>query len=77
MAKQEIIAEQKIIRTSMNLPEESVEIVRKMAQRAGTSMAEIVRRAISTDKFLHDAIDEGSLILIKDKDNSMRQILLR
>jgi len=68
---------QRIIKTSMSLPEETVETVRKMAQRANTSMAEIVRRAISTDSFLHDAIDQGSLILIKDKDDSMRQLLLR
>jgi len=66
-----------IIKTSINLPEESVEAVRAMAKRAGTSMAEIVRRAISTDKFIHDAVDEGSLILIKDKDNSMRQLVIR
>jgi hypothetical protein len=68
---------QKIIETCMSLPEESVQIVRDMAQKANTSMAEIVRRAIWTDKFLRDAVDEGSLILIKDKDNSMRQLLLR
>jgi hypothetical protein len=68
---------QKIIKTSMSLPEETVEIVRKMAQRANVSMAEIVRRAISTDKLLHDAIDEGSLVLLKDKDSSMRQIIFR
>ncbi len=66
-----------IVKTSINLPQESVDAVRKMAQKAGTSMAEIVRRAISTDKFIHDAVDEGSLILIKDKDNSMRQLVIR
>jgi hypothetical protein len=72
-----MVVPQKIIKTSMSLPEDTVETVRKMAQRANTSMAEIVRRAISTDDFLHEAVDNGSMILIKDKDNSMRQLLLR
>ena len=66
-----------IVETTILLPQESVEAVRKMAQKAGTSMAEIVRRAISTDKFIHDAVDEGSLILIKDKDNGMRQLVIQ
>ena len=69
--------QQTLIQASMGLPEETVDIVRKMAQRANVSMAEIVRRAISTSKLLHDAVDQGSVVLLKDKDSSMRQIILR
>ncbi len=67
---------QKIISASMGLPEDTVEIVRRLAQRANTSMAEIVRRAVSMDNLLHEAVDQGSIILIKDKDNNLRQILI-
>lgn len=72
-----MVEQQALIQASMILPQDTVDIVRKMAQRANVSMAEIVRRAISTDKLIHDAIDEGSLVLLKDKDNSMRQIIFK
>jgi hypothetical protein len=72
------MADQKIIRTSMNLPEESIETLRELAQQTGSSMAEVVRRAVATEKFLRDVAAEGSRILIKDKDSgNLRELLLR
>jgi hypothetical protein len=72
------MAEQKIIKTSMNLPEESIETIRDLAQRSGSSMAEAVRRAVATEKFLRDLTAEGSKILIKDKNSStLREVILR
>jgi hypothetical protein len=70
------MAEPKIIKTSMNLPEQSIETLRDLAQRTGSSMAEVVRRAVATEKFLRDATGEGSKILIKDKDSSIRELIL-
>ncbi|MGC2401069.1 MAG: ribbon-helix-helix protein, CopG family [Acidobacteriaceae bacterium] len=72
------MANQKIVRTSMNLPEESIETLRELAQKTGSSMAEVVRRAVATEKFLRDTAAEGSKILIKDKDSGMlRELLIR
>jgi len=72
------MADQKIVRTSMNLPEESIETLRELAQKTGSSMAEVVRRAVATEKFLRDTAAEGSKILIKDKDSDMlRELLIR
>jgi hypothetical protein len=62
----------------MNLPEESIETIRDLAQRSGSSMAEAVRRAVATEKFLRDLTAEGSKILIKDKNSStLREVILR
>lgn len=72
------MADQKIVKTSMNLPEESIETLRELAQKTGSSMAEVVRRAVATEKFLRDTAAEGSKILIKDKDSDMlRELLIR
>lgn len=68
---------QKLIKTSMNLPEESLEVLKDLAKRTGSSMAEVVRRSVATEKFLRDTASEGSKILIKDKDNSLRELVLR
>ena len=40
-------------------------------------MAEVVRRSVETEKFLRDSVEEGSKILIKDKDNSLRELIFR
>jgi hypothetical protein len=72
------MADQKIVRTSMNLPEESIQTLRELAQKTGSSMAEVVRRAVATEKFLRDTVAEGSKILIKDKDSGvLRELLIR
>ena len=67
-----------VVKTSMNLPQDSLETLRELAEGANTSMAEIVRRAVATEKFLKDASANGSKILIKDKDSdTMRELLIR
>ena len=68
---------QNLIKTSMTLPEQSIETLRELARANGSSMAEVVRRAVDTEKFLRDVTKEGSRILIKDKDSSMRELILR
>lgn len=70
------MAAQKLIKTSMNLSEQSIDTVRDLASKTGRSMAEVVRRAVATEKFLRDTIGDGSKILIKDKDNSLRELVL-
>ncbi|MDQ2835331.1 MAG: ribbon-helix-helix protein, CopG family [Acidobacteriota bacterium] len=70
------MATQKLVKTSMNLPEQSIDTVRDLASRTGRSMAEVVRRAVDTEKFLRDTISDGSKILIKDKDNTMRELVI-
>ncbi len=72
------MSSQKVVRTSMNLPQESVDTLRNLAQQTGSSMAEVVRRAVATEKFLRDTSAEGSKILIKDKDSKdLRELLIR
>ncbi len=68
----------RLVRTSMNLPEQSLETLRKLSSETGSTMAEIVRRAIATERFLRDTAAEGSKILIKDKNSeSLRELLIR
>ena len=52
---------------SVNLSDEVVEILREMAARENVTMTEILRRAISTQKFLEDAKAEGKTILLRDE----------
>lgn len=66
-----------MVKTSMTLPEQSIETLKEISKATGTSMAEVVRRAVATEKFLRDTVSEGSKILIRDKDSSLRELVLR
>ncbi len=65
------------VKTSLNLPEQSIDTLKELAEATGVSMAEVVRRSVETEKFLRDSVQEGSKILIKDKDNSLRELIFR
>jgi predicted DNA-binding protein len=66
-----------VYKTSINLPEDAVKTLRELSAQRGTTMAEIIRQAISTEKFLHEATSAGSKVLIQDKDKSVRQLVPR
>ncbi len=65
------------VKTSLNLPEAAVEALKLIAAKRGTTMAEVVRQAIATEKFLVDEVEKGNKILIEDKDRSVRQVVFR
>jgi hypothetical protein len=70
------MAAQQLIKTSMSLPENSVETVRELADEAGTSMAEIIRKAIAIQKLLRDTTKRGGKILLRDKDDKTSELIL-
>ena len=62
---------------TVNLSEEVTATLKALASERGTSVTEILRQAISTEKFLLTEVKEGSKILIKDRDGNMKELLLR
>jgi predicted DNA-binding protein len=67
----------KVFKTSVSLPEETLNSLKEIAQKTGTSMAEVLRKAIATEKFLQDTVADGGKILIEDKDKTQKQLLVR
>jgi metal-responsive CopG/Arc/MetJ family transcriptional regulator len=67
----------KIIKTSINLPEDAIEAVREISRRTGSSMSDVIRQAISTEKYLQDTTSKGGKILIKESDNTLKELLIR
>jgi Ribbon-helix-helix protein, copG family len=66
------------VKTSMNLPEDSLKTLRKLADDSNVTMAEVIRRAVATERFLRETIASGGKILIKDKNgDSLRELLIR
>ncbi len=62
---------------TVNLSEEVTATLKALASERGTSVTEILRQAISTEKFLLTEVKEGGKVLIKDRDGNMKELLLR
>jgi hypothetical protein len=62
---------------TVNLSEEVVDVLRDLAARNGTTMTEVLRRAIAVQKFLVDEQADGNKIVIEDEqNNTSRQLLI-
>ena len=67
----------KVFKTSVNLPDVTLAALESIAKKRGKTMSQVIRDAIATEQVLQDASDDNSKILIKDKDGSIRQLILR
>lgn len=64
------------VKVTVNLPADTVEALKKLAQSRGTTNTEALRQLIETQYFLQDQMDQGKNVLIQDPaDKSMRQLL--
>jgi hypothetical protein len=68
---------QKVYKTSVNLPDVTIEALEQLAKKRSKSMSQVIRDAIATEQVLQEAIDRDSQILIKDRNGAIRQLILR
>ena len=65
-------------RLNLRLSHEARQAIDTIASKlGGVSAAEVIRRAVSTELFLILEQEQGSRILIEDKNNRVRQLVLR
>jgi hypothetical protein len=64
------------IRTQLNLPQDTLEALKRLATKTNTSVAELVRAAISTDRLLREAVDRGGRVLIIDNKRGFREVVI-
>jgi hypothetical protein len=62
-------------RLSVNLSREVAEALTWIARKHGTTITEAVRRSISTQKYIEDALDQEAKILVAEKDGSVRELV--
>lgn len=65
------------VKISANFSPEIFEALQAMANELGISMTEVLRRAIGTEKYFLEETRKGARILLKDKDGSLREVVLR
>ena len=66
-----------VVRTTVNLHPDAVAALREMALDRGTTIAEVIRRAIWMEKYVHDALKDGSKILVQDADRTLKELVIR
>jgi predicted transcriptional regulator len=65
-------------RTTLVISDEVLDAVRELATRRDITMTEVFRQAITTEKFLADAIASGDKIYLEGRGGrNRRQIILR
>ena len=64
-------------RVSVSLPLDAIEKLDKIATRHGITMTDAIRRAIATEAYINNEIQENSKILIQKSDNSLIEVVFR
>lgn len=63
------------VRLSVNLSREAAEAIREIQERRGITITEVIRRAISTQKYIEDATDKGAKILIEQPGEPLKELV--
>jgi hypothetical protein len=63
------------VKISANLPVKIYNALKELADSEGVSMTEVLRSAISTEKFLHEEGKAGSTFLVRTKKGDLKQII--
>lgn len=64
-------------KVTVNLGDEVQAALNEIATKRGISMTEALRQAIANEKFLQDEINQGSKILIEDKDKNVQRVVFK
>ena len=67
----------KFIKMSVNLPADAVKVLRGLAEKRRTTMTEVLRQAIGTEKFIDEVNKAKGKILVEDKQGRIRQLVFR
>jgi len=65
----------RMVKVSVNLPAGTVQLLREMAEDQGTTMTQVIRTAIRTERLLRSTVRSGGRILIEEPDGKMRQMV--
>ena len=64
------------LKTTITLPEDMVAVLRELAVARNVSFVEVVRRAITVEKYLSDVRNDGCRILVEDPEKLIKEIVI-
>lgn len=63
------------VKLSVNVSPEAAQALRDLAKQRGTTMTEVLRHAIATEKYLQEATRKNSKILLEDDAGRTRELV--
>jgi predicted transcriptional regulator len=76
--KQDAEQAPEVVRLSVNLAPDVAEALKRLANKSGVTLTEMVRRAISTENFLEEQRAAGKKVLIADEEEkNVREVVFR
>jgi predicted transcriptional regulator len=65
------------VKLSVNLPDETVELLKKLAEKRGTTMTQVLKEAVATENFLDNETRQGKKILIEEPDKTLHRLIFK
>jgi hypothetical protein len=64
------------VKTTLSLPAESAQILRDLADQRGSTLAEVIRRALKLEEYLTRVRETGGRLLVKDEKEEITELLI-
>ena len=64
-------------RITVNLSESAYAALQELVKARDSTMTEVLKHAIGTEKFLMEEIKKGNKVLLEDEKGKMRQVIMR
>lgn len=65
----------RVVKTTVNLPVEEAEALKRLAQRRSISTTHALRQAIQSELFIQDLVDKDGTLLVQGPDGELRQLV--
>ena len=66
----------KLVKMSVNLPEDDLRLLRRLADKRGISLTHVLRQAIANEAFFDEEMAAGSRILL-ERNGRTREVVFR
>lgn len=68
----------RVVKVTTNLPVAVFDVLRELADERATTMTEVLRQAISTERFFTDAVERKETILLESPDGQrVREVFFK
>lgn len=67
----------KVVKMSVNLSEDVLNLLKSMAEERGTTVTEVLRHAIGVEKYVDDVKKENGKILVETSKGQVREVVFR
>lgn len=64
------------VKMSVNLPDEAVATLKELAAKRGTTITQVLRQAIASEKFIEDETNAGGSLLI-ERGSEVRRVVFK